>query len=324
MPVFETYASRVAAAAKAGSPDVYTYHELPPFLREQISQIFRDCIGPGWRVSSSQFGSSPPNANEEWEAIAAIMSREVESFLSYILPNDRRYGYGQCVGYIKLSDDLGGILSLVEICGLTMISLTESDPWGYRRADRGATANPADGLVELNQRFLQHGVGYQFENGRIMRVDSQYFHAEVVKEALRLLCEPGFGKANEEFLTAHRHLREGKLRDCNTAALRAIETVLKVICDARGWTRQERDTVERLLAIVRGKGLFPDYLGGYFDNLVGAMKGGVPKIRDRQGGHGAAPGDDPVPDHIASFALHLTAANIVMLVKAHRAAERAA
>jgi hypothetical protein len=84
---------------------------------------------------------------------------------------------------------------------------------------------------------------------------------------------------------------------------------------------QTGDTVERLLGIVCREGLFPNYLGGYFNNLIGAMKAGVPKIRDRQGGHGAAPGDDPVPDHIAAFALHLTAANIVMLVKAHRAQE---
>jgi hypothetical protein len=102
-----------------------------------------------------------------------------------------------------------------------------------------------------------------------------------------------------------------------------METVLKVICDDRRWTYEKGDTVERLIAVVRREGLFPDYLGGYFDNLIGAMKGGVPKIRDRQGGHGAAPGDDPVPDHVAAFALHLAAANIVMLVKAFRAIERA-
>lgn len=183
---------------------------------------------------------------------------------------------------------------------------------------RGAEEDPAEGLVELNQRFLHAGVGYQFENNQIIRVDSQYVHAEVVKEALRLLSEPAFEEANREFMTAHRHFREGKLRDCNTAALRSMETVLKVICDNRNWIYQKGDTVERLLAIVRREGLFPDYLGGYFDNLVGAMKAGVPKIRDRQGGHGAAPGDDPVPEHIAAFALHLTAANIVMLVKAHQ------
>jgi hypothetical protein len=190
---------------------------------------------------------------------------------------------------------------------------------GLRYSDE----DPAEGLVELNERFLRAGVGYQFENGRIVRVDSQYVHAEVVKEALRLLGEPEFDEANAEFMKAHRHLREGSLRDCNTAALRAMENVLKVICDARGWTYQKGDTVERLLAVVRREGLFPDYLGGYFDNLIGAMKAGVPKIRDRQGGHGAAPDDEPVPDHIAAFALHLTAANIVMLVKAHQAMERA-
>jgi hypothetical protein len=94
---------------------------------------------------------------------------------------------------------------------------------------------------------------------------------------------------------------------------------LKVICAARRWRYQKGDTVERLLAVVQREGLFPDYLGGYFTNLIGAMKAGVPKIRDRQGGHGAAPSEDPVPDHIAAFALHLTAANIVMLVKAYRA-----
>jgi hypothetical protein len=33
------------------------------------------------------------------------------------------------------------------------------------------------------------------------------------------------------------------------------------------------------------------------------MKAGVPKIRDRQGGHGAASEDKPVPDHIGAFAL---------------------
>ena len=109
-----------------------------------------------------------------------------------------------------------------------------------------------------------------------IRVDSQYVHAEVVKEALWLLSEPSFQEANDEFMRAHRHLREGNLKDCNTAALQATENILKVICDARGWTYQKGDTFERLLAVVQRGGLFPDYLGGYFDNLVGAMKAGVP------------------------------------------------
>jgi hypothetical protein len=166
-------------------------------------------------------------------------------------------------------------LSLIEICANIMANcIINRNPW-YSHG--GATRPPSDGLAELKERFLRAGVGYQFETGQITRVDSQYVYAEVVKEALWLLCDPGFGKANQEFMTAHRHLREGNLRDCNTAARPAIETVLKIICDGRGWTYQTGDTVERLLAVVRREGLFPDYLGGYFDHLIGAMKAGSPK-----------------------------------------------
>jgi hypothetical protein len=225
------------------------------------------------------------------------MAREIESFLNFgYAEREAGYDYGHCMAYLNRSDDLDGMLSLVEICALLMAKLAATDRGTSNAYGRGAVADPAEGIIELNERFLRAGVGYQFENGGIIRVDSQYVHAEVVKEALWLLHEPGFAEANTEFMTAHRHLREGKLRDCNTAALRSMETVLKVICDARGWTHEKGDTVERLLAVVRGNGLFPDYLGGYFDNLIGAMKAGVPKIRDRQGGHGAAerrPGAGP-------------------------------
>jgi hypothetical protein len=290
MPVYETYASRSAAAAKASAPDVYIYHALPYLLRRQLSLIFEECIGPGGR---------------DWEFIEKIMYREVASY-----ENCGAQPRVSLLTYLQKSTDINGLLTLIEACARII-------------ADEGAMVDPAGGLRELNERFFQQGVGYQFENGKIIRIDSQYVHAEVVKDAIRLLSEPGFEEANEEFMKAHRYLREGSgsLRDCNTAALRAMENVLKVICNARGWAYEKGDTVEPLLAIVQRKGLFPDYLveDGYFRNLIGAMKAGMPKIRDRQGGHGAAPGDKPVPNHIGAFALHLTAANIVMLVKAFRA-----
>lgn len=268
------------------------------------------------RISYDDFGIEPRHANEMWTDIAKLMDREISSFS---LPGTDSYAYGHCIEYLNRSNDVDGVLSLIEICCLTMGNLASSPSSGQTLYSQGATVRPEVGIAELNERFLRAGVGYQFENGQIIRVDSQYVHAEVVKEALRLLCEPAFEQANAEFMTAHRHFWEGKLRDCNTAALRAMETVLKVVCDSRKWTYQKGDTVEQLLAVVRREGLFPDYLGGYFHNLIGAMKAGVPKIRDQQGGHGAAPGDDPIPEHIGAFALHLTAANIVMLVKAHQA-----
>jgi hypothetical protein len=202
MPVYETYASRVAAAARAGEPDVYIYHALPHLLRKQIALILTECIGSGGR---------------DWDTIEEIMHREVSSY-----ENRGAQPRVSLLSYLRGSTDTAGILTLIEICAKIMAD-------GRSRGDQGATADPAEGLAELNERFLRSGVGYQFENGEIIRVDSQYVHAEVVKETLRLVSEPGFEEANAEFMTAHRHLREGNLRDCNTAALRATENILKVI-----------------------------------------------------------------------------------------------
>ena len=49
---------------------------------------------------------------------------------------------------------------------------------------------------------------------------------------------------------------EEKLPAINTAALRATENVLKVICDGKGWNYDTRDSFERLLAIVQSRPLF--------------------------------------------------------------------
>jgi hypothetical protein len=55
-------------------------------------------------------------------------------------------------------------------------------------------------VSELNTRFHEHAIGYQFESGQIIKVDSQLIHAEVVKPALALLSAPEYAGANAEFL----------------------------------------------------------------------------------------------------------------------------
>ena len=42
-------------------------------------------------------------------------------------------------------------------------------------------------IEELNARFKQHGIGYEFNNNNFLRVDSQFVHSEIVKPALILL-----------------------------------------------------------------------------------------------------------------------------------------
>jgi hypothetical protein len=46
------------------------------------------------------------------------------------------------------------------------------------------------------------------------------------------------------------------------------------------------------------------------------LKTGLPGVRNNAGGHGEAPDAPAVPPYIASYALHMTATNILMVMDA--------
>ena len=78
-------------------------------------------------------------------------------------------------------------------------------------------------IDELNQRFKERGVGYGFESGQIIRIDEELIHEEVVKPALRILNQPQFAGAQEEFLKAHEQYRKGDTKDSLSNCLKAFE-----------------------------------------------------------------------------------------------------
>ena len=84
-----------------------------------------------------------------------------------------------------------------------------------------------------------------------------------------------------------------------------------------------RDPYRRInrhaLKIVRNNGLLPNYLDNSFDQLLATLKSGLPKVRDEEGAHGQGATPREVPDHVAAYALHLSAAKILFLIEAHRA-----
>lgn len=59
---------------------------------------------------------------------------------------------------------------------------------------------PDEAIQELNERFKENGVGYQFENGQLIKVDSKFTHTETIKPVLALLQDTKRYKgANQEF-----------------------------------------------------------------------------------------------------------------------------
>ena len=86
-----------------------------------------------------------------------------------------------------------------------------------------------EAIAELNTRFREHGVGYQYESGEIIRVDSQLLHSEVVKPALALLTSKEYEGANTEFLKAFEHYRKNDTKECLNECLKAFESTMKAL-----------------------------------------------------------------------------------------------
>jgi hypothetical protein len=131
----------------------------------------------------------------------------------------------------------------------------------------------------------------------------------------------GFTGPEDEFMRAHKHYREGNYKEALNEALKAFESTLKAICVARKWPYDKnKDTASRLVEIVLREGLVPSYLDSALGGLRALLTSTVPTARNRESGHGQGPEPLTVPAHLAAYALHATAANIVFLVEAHNAA----
>jgi acetylglutamate kinase len=179
---------------------------------------------------------------------------------------------------------------------------------------------PDGAISDLNDRFREHGVGYQFEGGEIVRVDSQYVHAEAVKPAISLLNTAGFEGASEEFFNAHEHYRKHQYADAIADALKAFESTMKAICDENGWVYNKgKDTAKDLIKVMLDNELVPRYMENHLAGLRNTLGAGLPTVRNKLGGHGQGKEPRKVPDYFAGYALHLAATNIVFLVEAHQA-----
>jgi hypothetical protein len=187
------------------------------------------------------------------------------------------------------------------------------------REDKGIRQSPKDGINEANIRMREAAFGFQYESGKLIRVDSQLIHAEIVKPSLQLISDKRFEGAEKEYLTAHKHYMHSEFKSAIVYANNAFESTMKTICHLRNWTITEGAVSSELLRVVRNNGLMPDYLEKSFDQFYTTLANGLPKIRNNAGGHGDGSTPKDVPRHVAAYALHLAATNIVFMVEAFRA-----
>ncbi|USQ93811.1 STM4504/CBY_0614 family protein [Caulobacter sp. RL271] len=298
MAIFELYHQRKQVADRAGQPEVYVYDELPGQLRTQITQIAVDAIG--------QWDSYGPQNNDWWSEIRGILCRELG--VDRLSP---AYNHAdEVLQFFRSCEDVDICLSILELfCRVidkVMPDLTHT----------GATQAPEEAIKEINFRLRRASVGYQYENDHIIRFDSQIIHQEIVKPALNLLNDRRFSGAEEEYLTAHKHYRDGNSKDAVIWANKSFESALKVACDIKGWTYEKGATASQLLKILQANKLWPEYLDASFEQLLATLKTGLPKVRNDAGAHGQGALPRETPDYVAAYALHLAAAKIVLIGEA--------
>ena len=311
MGVFDLYSYRKRVADGA-VPDVFVYDELPQGLRVQVVHIWRDAIGPYHEPHPFSTSQVPANI-AGWRLIHRTVVREHGLLeLSGGSNLDER-----CEKCLLGTPSLDVALDLIDATFIYLDRVARR--FDHRdRERRGIRLTPDDAIAELNERFRRAGVGYRFEGGMLMRLDSDLIHSEMVRPALQYLNHKGFEGPRDEYLKAHAHYRAGETKAAVTEANNAFESTLKAICDQRDWPYSKGARASDLVKAVRAGGLLPGYLDPSFDQLAATLQNGLPKVRGNEGSHGQGSTPRETPGYVAAYALHLAGANIVFLVEAHQ------
>ena len=298
MPVFDIFSKR-QKRSRGEVPDEYQYETIPEELRAQVVHILQDA-----------FGYSGMNTERVYKLIYKVLCRE---YGMLVLPTHSNSLLISVVTFFIETKDTEKAIDVIEVSFRCIDRYIRNKAYHFEDSE----ISPYDAIDELNQRFREHGVGYQYESGQIIRVDSQFIHSEAVQPVLKMLADPIYEGANAEFLSAHEHYRSKRYKECMNDCLKAFESCIKSICETKGWAYNNKDTANRLIGIVFEHKLIPAFMQSHFSALRSTLESGVPTVRNDQSAHGQGSKEVPVPEYIAAYMLHLTASNILLLVKAN-------
>jgi hypothetical protein len=313
VPIYDTFTKRKRRAAAKGRQDIYRYDDVPETLRTQVLYIWREAIG-GYREMHRYDFTEPPRSNGRWEFIRNVIAKERGVLSLSGVPAQNPFE--ECA-HSLMRGTADEALEMIEM-SFRFLDKVMSDMTDWDRKQEVLQESATEAIDELNGRFREHGIGYRYEAGQLVRIDSELLHTEATVPAIRLLSEEGFEGPLQEFMSAHEHYRKGETKDANVDALNALESTLKAICDKRKWKYPPSAQGAELIRVVIGNGLIPPELQGHFEHLLKAMERGLPPIRHNYGGHGQGTDVKTVADHLAAYSLHLMASNIVLLIEADR------
>lgn len=301
MAIFDLFSKR-QKKLRGEVPDVYQYTEIPQDFKVQVVHIIRDTIG-------EDFNNEYSEATTIYTHIHKILCKEYGVFT---LKQHAVSSFSAVYDYFLSEKNYEKCLDIIEISFKIIDNYVKDNSWKFKNNPQKAE----DAIEELNIRFKDTGLGYQFESGQLIRIDSQFLHAEVIKPVLQVLgSKKEYQGANNEFLAAHEHYRHQRYKECLNDCLKSFESLMKAIHTKNSWSFNSTDTAKKLINSCLSHNLVPDYLQNQFSSIRILLESGIPTIRNKEGGHGQGCEISEVPEYLASYTLHLTASNLLFLVK---------
>ena len=284
--------SRRLAEEKGELSDIFIYDKIPDSFRNRFCHLFVNTIQVAGFIDDTY----------------RVLEAEGAKVLGLPELGSSRYYRKNITDFIQKHTDSSTVLDLIEF-------------YLYKfYFDLGGKENPnttfGRAISETNHWFQYDNLGYRFENGQIVRIDNQIIYREALQPALKLLSDPRFAGANQEMLAAYDSRRNGNNADALTNANKAFESVIKSICEEKGYTYdKDKDAAKKLIDILKTEGFFPAYMNPHIDGIRITLETGLPVVRNKKGGHGQGQAVTPVPDEYVGYALNLAATNIVFLAR---------
>jgi hypothetical protein len=195
--------------------------------------------------------------------------------------------------------------------------------------ERREWAAQSDFFGRLNKDLQKHGFAFGYRPisvagtpGQFFPMQSDYVFESITRPMLEMLGHADFAAARTEFEKAVSFFLEGPDRysDCVTNAVKAFESVMKVVLEKRGALPDPTLPAAKLVKAIVDEGVIDasftaqaEATTALLNQLKNIATSGAVLVRNRVGAHGAGTRTAPPEKLFVEFTLHQVAALVLLI-----------
>ncbi len=288
-------------------PNEFQTETIPQKLRSQVLWLWKDTLK---KFDEDDEGWAPRqniHLRQLWEAVCR------EHGVQCLCNNPLASPENDIEQALLETNDRELALSIIEL-SMRFICLLSSKE--YRLFSHEVVAKT---IRELNHRFRENGVGFQFDIStlNLIPINAPIIHENAVGPALVLLSHPDFATANKEMQEAWDDFKKSDFDDCLLKCGKAFESVMKIICDKKGWQPTNAKGVLIPIQTAQAQQLLDTIIAkSGMESFFGSPLILIATLRNRLSAHGGGTATVNVPIEYARYALNATASAILLLVEA--------